>query len=345
MEKQFNPTDPLTPVPEAAAAIPEPAVDLALAKKHFSLLGLGTFVILAAAQLAVFPVAALANLLWPGWAAHDWGLWIVNYIPLYLIAVPLGLLVFRLVPKAAPAVRRLKPGYLAVVTLICFFLMYAGNFAGILLTGLLQLIPGVTAVNPVAAMISSTALLPRALIVVVAAPLIEEYLFRKVLIDRMGVYGQKTAVVVSAALFGLFHGNLSQFFYAFALGLVFGYVYITSGKLRYSVGMHMLINFLGGVFAPMLLEGIPITEEGLLEMEALTAALPWLVGLILYAFSLVGLSLAGLVLLCVYRKKIVFAPAPLELPGSSRLRTVWCNVGMILSIAGCLVMIGISLFA
>ena len=112
-----------------------------------------------------------------------------------------------------------------------------------------------------------------------------------------------------------------------------------------TVGVAMLANGRNIDEVIMLLEGIPITEEGLLEMEALTAALPWLVGLILYAFSLVGLSLAGLVLLCVYRKKIVFAPAPLELPGSSRLRTVWCNVGMILSIAGCLVMIGISLFA
>lgn len=344
MQDQFYPTGAAG---EDAAVLREsqPAVDLRLAKRHFSLLGLGTFVMLLAAQLGYFPVAALADLLCPGWMEHDWGMWIVNYIPLYLIAVPLGLLIFRLVPKCAPAVQSLKPGQLAVITVICFFMMYSGNLIGIFLTGLLQLIPGVTALNPVAQLVSSTALLPRALIVAVAAPLIEEFIFRRVLIDRMGVYGQKTAVVVSAALFGLFHGNLSQFFYAFALGLVFGYVYIKSGKLRYTVGLHMLINFLGGVFAPMLLEGIPMTEDGMLVMEELAAALPWLLGLILYAFTLVGLSLAGLVLLCVHRKKILFTPASLELPAGCRLRTVWCNVGMILIIAGCLVLIGISLFA
>ena len=55
-------------------------------------------------------------------------------------------------------------------------------------------------------------------------------------------YGEKTAIVFSALAFALFHMNLFQFFYAFGLGLIFGYVYTRTSRLRYSVLMHMLID-------------------------------------------------------------------------------------------------------
>ena len=43
--------------------------------------------------------------------------------------------------------------------------------------------------------------------------------------------------------------NVFQFFYAFGLGLMFGYVYTRTSRLRYSVAMHMLINLNGSVLA------------------------------------------------------------------------------------------------
>lgn len=318
--------------------------DLPTAKKHFSRLGLGAFVILIAGALAQTLAAVLADYLWPLWTETSWGMWLISFVPLYLIAVPLGLLILRRVPAVPLEQKKPGAGKLAVVAIICFFMMYAGNLLGIIVTFLLQLITGASALNPVAGMTSGTALLPRLLVMVILAPVIEEHVFRKQLIDRMHVYGQKTAVVVSALMFGLFHGNLSQFFYAFALGLVFGYVYLKTGKLRYTVGLHMLINFLGGIVAPLMLEKLIVLETvETLNSEILLQVLPWLLGFIVYAFALVGLSIAGLVLLCVNRRKITYAPAALELPKHYRLKTVCVNVGMILFAVGCLAMIAVSL--
>lgn len=82
---------------------------------------------------------------------------------------------------------------------------------------------------------------------------LEELFFRKALISHMKPYGEKTAVILSALMFGLFHGNFSQVFYAFFLGLLFGYVFVKTEKLRYSLMLHMIINFLGSVLAPGLL--------------------------------------------------------------------------------------------
>ena len=319
--------------------------NLVAIRRNFSRLGWGIFVILISMVVLQALAMVLAEFWWPNWMESDWGMWLLSYIPLYFVAVPLGVLVFRKTPAVKCPESTLRPGQLGTITAICFCMMYAGNMVGIAVTGILQLIPGITATNPVENMTAGTAFLPRFLVMVIGAPLVEEYIFRKQLIDRMHLYGQRTAVVVSAAMFGLFHGNLSQFFYAFAIGLVFGYVYISSGKLRYSIGLHMLINFLGGVIAPMLLEKLPFTADGMLEMEALWDVLPWVGLYMLYALAFFGMSILGLVLLCVKRKEITFRKEPLELPEAMRFRTVWCNAGMILAVVGCLAMVGLSLFS
>lgn len=61
---------------------------------------------------------------------------------------------------------------------------------------------------------------------VIAAPILEELLFRGMIYARLrDLCGAKWAIVISAAFFGIFHGNLVQFVYAFIIGLMLAYVY------------------------------------------------------------------------------------------------------------------------
>ena len=57
----------------------------------------------------------------------------------------------------------------------------------------------------------------------IIGPLCEELVFRGLLAGRLARYGQKPGAFISALLFGLYHANLEQFFYAFALGLLLSY--------------------------------------------------------------------------------------------------------------------------
>ena len=50
---------------------------------------------------------------------------------------------------------------------------------------------------------------------------------------------------MQAALFGLFHLNWIQGIYAFALGIVLGYVCERGGSIYYSIGLHLLFNLWG----------------------------------------------------------------------------------------------------
>ena len=51
------------------------------------------------------------------------------------------------------------------------------------------------------------------------------------------------ANILQAAVFGIMHLNITQGLYAFAIGLVCGWVFWRSGKLRWSMGLHAVLNF------------------------------------------------------------------------------------------------------
>lgn len=320
------------------------AGDLRQAKKHFSRVGLGVFALVATGIMSQLAVVYGADAILPQWQENGWTMYPILILSQYVLAIPLMLLVMKKAPHTPIEKTKLKPANVAVAVFVGIFMMYAGNFVGVAITSLLDVLTGKLTTNPVQELVMGEQMLPTFVFVVVVGPIIEEFIFRKQLIDRMHTYGEKTAVFVSALLFGLFHGNLSQFFYAFALGLVFGYLYVRSGKLRYSIGLHMLINFMGGVIAPWFLSKLGAVENiDPSDVSALLSVLPWLLAFMGYAFLMFGSVIAGLILLIVQWKNIRFQQGPLELPREKRFVTVWCNAGMILTVLTCIVMIVLSL--
>ena len=78
---------------------------------------------------------------------------------------------------------------------------------------------------------------------VVLAPVLEELLFRGILLRRVErAAGTLPAVLISALVFGLYHGNLSQGITAAAAGLALGYAYVRTDALLVSVVMHTAVN-------------------------------------------------------------------------------------------------------
>ena len=298
--------------------------DLKSARRSFSRVGFGFLTILVIVVLVQVGVFVAAYLWFPGIFTSEWGIWLMTFAPQYLLAIPLGLLVLRRAPAHPPKKQKLGAGRAVKFGFICVFLMYAGNLIGSLITALAE------AKNPLMPFVTGNNLAAQLLFMVVLTPLVEEYVFRKQLIDRMGIYGGKTAVLLSALLFGLYHGNFSQFFYAFGLGLAFGYIYLNTGRLRCSVIAHMCINFMGSVFAPALLQQISPEALSGSTMEAL--ANPWFRAYYGYALLLVLCALAGLVLLCMSWRNLRFESGALELPKGKRFQTSVLNAGMLLSI-------------
>ena len=305
--------------------------DLKAARRSFSRVGLAVFASLALVILSQLGLSYAAENWFPWFYESQWGLWLLTFAPQYLLAFPLGLLLLRRVPAHVPGREKLGLGRGIKFAFICIFMMYGGNLLGSLVTAFVGALRSTQVVNPLMAYVSGDNLLAQILVIVILAPLAEEYLFRKQLIDRLGSYGGKTAVVMSALLFGLYHCNFSQFFYAFGLGLAFGYIYLNTGKLRYSAIAHMTINFLGSILAPELLRRMP--QEVLLG-GAFTHKMmsPWVCAYLCYCLLLIGSALAGLALLCMNARLLRYPKAALELPRGTRFRVAVLNTGMLLAI-------------
>jgi uncharacterized protein len=84
------------------------------------------------------------------------------------------------------------------------------------------------------------------LVFVVAAPVLEEMLFRGVILDGLlRVYSARTAILVSSLLFGIIHMNSIQFVTGTILGAFAGWVYYRSRSLLACVLIHMAANGTG----------------------------------------------------------------------------------------------------
>jgi membrane protease YdiL (CAAX protease family) len=90
---------------------------------------------------------------------------------------------------------------------------------------------------------------------VIAAPIIEEIIFRGLIFDRLKK-GMPVvlAAVISSLLFGLAHGQIVWMIYAMFLGLALCYVYHKTGSIRTTIALHMGYNF-----TSTLISALPVT--------------------------------------------------------------------------------------
>lgn len=194
--------------------------------------------------------------------------WALSVVSMYLIGFPIFVLIVRNM-KTVPRVKnKMRAEEFFLLFLVSQAVMFIGNVIGTSLNGVIGAILGHEITNSTSDLVESTPIWLVFLVVVIIGPIIEELMFRKLMIDRLGRYGDAVAITVSAISFGLFHGNFYQFFYAAMLGFVLGYIYTKTGNVRYSIIMHMLLNFFGSVLIlPIIKMSAEIEEMSLILNE------------------------------------------------------------------------------
>ena len=335
------PMQPMPQYPQPPIANRNPFFEwLKQARRDFSRIGasLCLMVVIWYALATVLEGALYAAVGGKG-EAPNWVTYVGSGVPLYLIAMPIAVMLMGKSTVIETRKFDMKPGLFFKLLLMCLPMMWAGSVFGSMLSMVLS---NGEATDRVADLAMQTNIW-NVVFLVIVGPIFEEWLFRKQLIDHTRKYGEKTAILLSGLAFGLFHMNLFQFFYAFLLGLMFGYVYTRTSKLRYSTAMHMIINFNGGVLVPWVLTRVDLDQLEKVSEAAengnAAAMEQWAsqnvegLAIMLVYFVLYGaVILAGFVLLIRNFKRFEFYTAPEELPRGTRAKTVCGNVGMIMFI-------------
>jgi len=177
------------------------------------------------------------------------GMWLLTGVNAFML--PLFLWMYKREPKETARFQALD---FCPVILGAVFLSRGVN-ALIGLTPLPVLFPGYAEVSDA---IYGSSLLSQIAASGVSAPLLEETLMRGLIYRRLKLYtgNKRLAMVGSALIFGLFHGNIVQGVYAFLLGLFFAELYENYGSLVPAMAAHIAANL-----ASILLEHFHLLES------------------------------------------------------------------------------------
>ena len=107
--------------------------------------------------------------------------------------------------------------------------------------------------------------------------LVEEYACRGVIMGILLPYGEGFALLSTAIIFGVMHGNFEQMPFAFLVGIILGYIRIKSGSLWPCILVHSLNN-LFSVLVQFAGFYISVQERNVLQLGLLV--LSFIVGLV-----------------------------------------------------------------
>lgn len=266
----------------------------------------------------------------------SWLKWVLTFAPLYLIAMPISVAIMKKVPAKRQDKVKLGTKNFIIFLLMLEGIMTVGNTLGNIVA---YLITGGTASNGLLDY-SMDSSLYKILFMCILAPFLEEYIFRKQIIDRCSKYGEGEAIIFSALTFALFHMNIYQFFYAFGIGIILAYVYTRTRDMKYNVTMHMIINFIGSVLAPWIISKVDMDlinqiSSGNFDKNSINDSLNGIILYFAYMILIIGISIVGIVLLVIKRNQFVVNETSEHIKKGERIRNIYLNIGFLLFLIFC----------
>ena len=231
-----------------------------------------------------------------------------------IVCFPFVFLITHNMPKANIKKRNLGIGKFFLCVLMMYGLVLVGTIIGLTIHSILTLPFSQEADDGLLTLMLDSNFFIRVLVVGILAPIFEELIFRKVLIDHLAPKGELVAVLASGLMFGLFHGNFQQGFFAAFIGCLFAYVYLKTGKVRYTILLHMFLNTVTSGITVEILKAMykimGITGDNMDAFQSveymesnpeMTAKLMIASGILfLWLFTLFGTMFAGLVIVITF---------------------------------------------
>ena len=115
----------------------------------------------------------------------------------------------------------------------------------------------------------------------VVPAVVEEFVFRGVILGAYSKVDVKAGIVISSLFFALLHFSFGSVMYGFFFGLLFAVIRLSTGNLVYTIIMHCLFNTINVLMSYMRLDKIP----AVVVFIVFAVALFGFITLVMYFFS------------------------------------------------------------
>lgn len=153
----------------------------------------------------------------------------------------LGLLLFMIIIRKIPntEIKKAKVNWKTI--LICFFL----QFSALMIMNVINTIRGIAVIN-----VQDNLSLYTLFMLLIFNPILEELVFRKFFADKLLKHGELFYMIASSFCFAIVHGvsvGYPQMIYTFLLGLIWSYLVVKTGSIKWSILLHTLSNLFGAI--------------------------------------------------------------------------------------------------
>lgn len=213
-------------------------------------------IVIFVAQTGIsFIIGIIAEVVSYDLSDSSWFIVAVTAISVAGVGFPVFAMLMRKIPDSKRGeVRDLSYGQFIGFFIVCVGAAYIANIIGLFISSIMEMVKGIEVINPLEDFIFNSNMVVTMIYAVIIAPIVEELVFRKILLDKLRRFGDSPAILYTGIAFGLFHLNLPQFFYATVLGVLFGYITIRTNRIIYSIILHMMLNFIGAGLVPLLMD-------------------------------------------------------------------------------------------
>lgn len=144
-------------------------------------------------------------------------------------------------------------------------------------------------------------------------PVLEEILYRGIILQGLKTYNRRMAVLVSALIFGLMHQNYQQFILGFLLGLLLGTLTINSGSLIPSTVIHIIVNTFASLCSVIMsyvdYDSFMQAQNGVTDMTAFSTQFMILIVITFLIRSALLLAAIVLLIMGIVKKRAVAKPS------------------------------------
>ena len=105
----------------------------------------------------------------------------------------------------------------------------------------------------------------------ILGPIIEEYIFRGVIFNKLKTFNsKKTSIIITTLIFSIMHFELSQIIYTLIVGYYLIYLYSETNNIKTSIIGHIIINMSTLLLVPLILNTNIYIELGILILIILS---------------------------------------------------------------------------